>query len=72
MPVGNTDSYVRKSHAANSVRIGAHYNAEIPMGSWILFTGARTEWAYTWSDIVAPTKSNIQDLRLLFTVGARF
>ena len=72
VPVGNTDSYVRKSPEAQSVRIGAHYNAEIPMGSWILFTGARTEWSYTWSDIVAPTKSNIQDLRLLFTVGVRF
>lgn len=72
VPVGNVDSYTRKSHQAQSFRLGAHYNAEVPMGAWILFTGFRAEWAYTWSNIVAPTNSNIQELRLLLNIGVRF
>ena len=46
---------------------------EIPCGCCTFWTGMRTEWGYTWSDVLQRRNdSDMQDVNILFTAGVRF
>jgi hypothetical protein len=51
--------------------LGLHSNVEIPCGCCVLMGGLRTEWSYTWSDVLQ-RKSDLQEINILFTVGVRY
>jgi hypothetical protein len=50
-----------------------HTNVEMPCCSWVFVAGFRVEWAYTWSEILQDqNNAEMEDVNLLFEVGARF
>ena len=49
-----------------------HGDAELPLGRWTLIGGIRTEYAYSFSNIIAEHHGSIQDISLLFNVGVRY
>lgn len=51
--------------------LALHSSVEFPMGSFVLLGGFRTEWSYTWSDILQ-TSTDVHDINLLFDFGLRF
>lgn len=50
---------------------GGYLGMEAPIGAGFLDVGIRTEFSYTWSDIVQ-TRSDVADIGVLFNVGLRF
>jgi hypothetical protein len=53
--------------------IALHSDVEIPCGNVIFHGGIRTEWAYTWSDVLQrQNDADISEINLLFTLGIRF
>jgi hypothetical protein len=54
-----------------SMYAAVHTDLEFPFRYGSIFTGIRLEWDYTWSDILDRT-SDVQDLSLFLTVGARY
>jgi hypothetical protein len=49
-----------------------HTDVEYPCGCCTFSFGFRAEWDYTWSDILAETNSEMEDVNLLLTAGVRF
>jgi hypothetical protein len=50
-----------------------HTDLEIPCGCCIFQAGIRAEYGYTWGDILQrQTDGDVQEINLLFTLGARF
>jgi hypothetical protein len=72
IPAGDPTNSLRKHGVTQGVFVGAHWNAEVPMGAWILFGGFRAQWGYMWTNLIPPQDGNLQDLYLLGTVGVRF
>ncbi len=52
--------------------LALHTDAELPLGRWALIAGIRTEYAYSFSNIIATHHGSIQDISLLFNVGVRY
>jgi hypothetical protein len=52
--------------------LALHTDWEIPCGCCTFLTGFRAEWDYTWTDILPPNDTNLQDVNLLVTAGVRF
>ncbi|MBI2807893.1 MAG: hypothetical protein HYX68_23160 [Planctomycetes bacterium] len=50
---------------------GVRSDVEIPWGHWVLHTGIRAEWAYTFSDILQRT-SDVQEISLFLNAGVRY
>lgn len=48
-----------------------HTDLEIPCGCCIFQCGLRSEWAYTWSDILQ-RQSDVMDLNFLVNLGVRY
>jgi hypothetical protein len=65
-------NYQRRQGVYHGFFLAPHINAEVPMGSWILFGGFRAEWSYDWMNLVPPLRGNLSSVNLLFTIGARF
>ena len=63
---------MRKHDVYHGVFLGAHADYEIPMGATILFGGLRTQWGYTWTDLIPPQDGEIMDVNLLMTLGVRY
>jgi len=72
VPVGVPDGYARRQNVTHGVFVAAHATLEIPMGTWILFGGLRTEWGYDWTNLVPPLDGNIHNINLQLTAGIRF
>jgi len=72
VPETDRENYFRRYSVTTGVGLGAHYNAETPVGNWILFTGIRVEYGFNWSNVVPPLNGNFQDLNVLLTMGVRF
>ena len=51
--------------------VAGYLGMETPVGAGYLDVGLRTEFSYTWSDIVQ-TDANLADLGVMFNVGLRF
>jgi hypothetical protein len=46
---------------------------EIPCHCCVFTAGIRTEYGYTWCDILqSQNRTDVQDINLLITVGVRF
>lgn len=71
-PVGVPGGYARRQNVTHGIFLAVHGTVEVPMGSWILFAGLRTEWGYDWTNIVPPMSGNIHNLNILLTSGIRF
>ncbi len=55
------------------VFLAVHSDLEIPCGCCILLAGLRSEYGYTWADILQrQNNSDVQDISLLFNLGVRF
>jgi hypothetical protein len=53
--------------------LAIHSDLEIPCGCCIFLAGLRSEYGYTWSDILQrQNNSDIQDINLLVNLGLRF
>ncbi len=53
--------------------LAIHSDLEIPWGCCILQAGLRSEYGYTWDDILQRQyNSDVQDINLLFNIGVRF
>jgi hypothetical protein len=65
------DQFGHLTGVVESIYAGAHSDLEYPCGPLIWHVGARLEWSYTWSNILQRV-SDIQEISLFFTVGARY
>lgn len=72
LPVSTDVQFFRRQGITHSVYLGTHWNAEVPMGAWILFGGVRAEWGKTWTNLLPPNDGDLQDVNLLLTAGVRF
>ncbi len=55
------------------VFLAIHSDLEIPWGCCILQAGLRSEYGYTWADVLQrQNNSDVQDINLLFNIGVRF
>jgi hypothetical protein len=74
----NVVNSARSAHTTDVVEgayLALRSDLEVPCGNVLFQAGLRLEWAYTFSDILQqdrPGQSNMQDLTLLFTIGARY
>jgi hypothetical protein len=51
----------------------AHSDFEMPYGTCVFNAGVRTEWSYTWTDILQrQNNTDLQEISLLVTLGVRF
>jgi len=72
IPGDNPNNFARRQNVFEGVSIGAHLNAEAPLGGWIWFGGLRLETGYQWMNIVPPVNGDVAYLNLLMTTGFRF
>ncbi len=72
VPVIDPTNYLRRQNVVHGVYIGANVNYEIPVGSWIFFTGLRTQWDYTMTNLVPPQGADVHSVNLFFQAGFRF
>ncbi len=56
-----------------AVYVALHSDVDIPCGCCVFQAGFRTEWDYTWSDILQiQNDSDVMSVNLLFNVGVRY
>jgi hypothetical protein len=72
VPDVDRTNYLRRSSRVTGVFGGIHGNWERPMGNWILFTGARMELEYTFTNLVPPKGADIVGINFLFSAGVRY
>lgn len=64
--------YARRQGVTHGIFIESHATVEIPMGTFILFGGLRTEFGYDWMNLFPPQEGNLYNLNILLTAGIRF
>ncbi len=71
-----TEMLVGVRHRTDTIAgafVAVHSDVEYPCGCCTFQAGIRFEWDYTWMDILQEqNNTDVQDLNLLFTLGARF
>ena len=72
IPLTTNVQYFRRQGITHSLFLGTHWTAEVPMGAWILFGGARAEWGKTWTNLIPPNDGDMQNVNLLLSAGIRF
>ena len=65
------DQFGHLSSVCETIYAGAHSDVEFPCGPLIWHVGVRCEWNYTWSTVLQRS-SDIQEISLFFTLGARY
>jgi hypothetical protein len=61
-----------RTDTIGGVFAGLFSDIEIPCGGCCIFHGGfRTEWSYTWSDILQQT-SDVEEINVLLSLGVRF
>jgi hypothetical protein len=69
----NLDVLTHRTDTVGGVFVALHSDLEIPCGGCIFIAGARAEWDYIWSDILqTQNRTDVQDLTLILTLGARY
>jgi hypothetical protein len=70
----NFEETHHRTDTIGGVFVALHADVECPCcGACILLAGGRVEWDYTWNDIFGePTRSDIEDLNLMFNFGVRY
>jgi hypothetical protein len=67
------DEIPHKTDTIYGLALSLHTDLEKQCGCCTWFAGFRTEWDYTWMDILQKQNdSNIQDVNFLITLGVRF
>jgi hypothetical protein len=62
-----------RTHVIYGAYAALHTDVEIPCCSWVFLAGFRVEWSYTWTEILQDqNNAEMEDVNILFTVGARF
>ncbi|MCS6852569.1 MAG: hypothetical protein NZ700_15545 [Gemmataceae bacterium] len=64
--------FTRRSDVIGNIMLDLHTDVEVPFGSARLFSGFRSEWTYTWSDVILGQRCDIQEVNLLLTLGLRY
>ena len=72
VPIADPTNYLRKQSVTHSVFTALHTNYEVPMRSFIFFTGVRTELDYTFTNVVPPKGGDILSLNIYLTAGVRY
>ena len=72
VPIGDPTNYLRKHSVTQSVFTALHTNYEVPVRSFIFFTGVRTEVDYTFTNVVPPKGGDILSLNIYLTAGVRY
>ena len=72
VPIADPTNYLRKQSVTHSVFTALHTNYEVPMRSFIFFTGVRTELDYTFTNVVPPKGGDILSLNFYLTAGVRY
>ncbi len=72
VPNDTADSYARRQNVYQGIFMGAHVNAEVPLGGWIWFGGLRLSTGYQWMNIVPPVNGDVSYINLLASTGFRF
>lgn len=75
LEVRNEDGFIdygRQHGATGSLFTAVHTDLEMPMGSWILFGGARFEYDHTWSKPLQGQNGRYHAVYLLGNIGVRF
>ena len=53
--------------------MAAHTDMEVPFGPGFFVFGLRTEFAYTWADILQrQNNSDVMDVNFMFSIGYRY
>jgi hypothetical protein len=61
-----------RTDVIGGVYVGGYADFELPCSDCcVFFAGIRTEWSYSWSDILQQ-QSDVEDVGLLFTVGVNY
>jgi hypothetical protein len=68
----NDSPFPHRTDVLYGAFVALHTDVECPCGCCTFYYGVRAEWDYTWSDILAETNSEMQDVNLLLTAGVRF
>jgi hypothetical protein len=68
----HVNDYLKHSSVYGGIELAAHADIEVPMRSWVLVGGIRTEWAYNWSAVGQTVNSTVVDINILFTCGFRY
>jgi len=66
------NDYVRIHDVYGGPFIGLHADLEFPMGGWTGTLGFRTEWAYSYIDLVTGDNNSLHDINFLFSAGVKF
>jgi hypothetical protein len=70
------DGYARRQDVTGSLIIAAHTDVEVPFGGWLWYGGFRSEWNYTWTDILLKDGvgqgRDLSTVNLLFSTGIRY
>lgn len=64
--------YQRRQNVTHGLFLATHSTLDIPMGTWILFSGFRFEWGYDWTNLIPPLEGNVHNFNLMLTAGIRF
>ena len=62
----------RRHDVIGGAYAGFNLDYEVPMGSWTFVTGARTEFAVNFTDILPGTSGTLFDLNFLLSAGVRY
>jgi hypothetical protein len=69
----HANNYIRRQDVFRSFYMGAHLDAEVPMGGWVWFGGFRTEYCFNWwTDLMPGSDNRLNDLNLLISTGIRY
>jgi hypothetical protein len=61
-----------RTQVIEGIYAAIHTDLEVPWGRWTYLAGVRGEYDFTWSNIFASGRGNMQDLLLLFNLGVRY
>ncbi len=66
-------NFIHRTDTIGGIFLAVHSDLEIPCGCCIFQAGLRSEYGYTWADILQRQyNSDVQDISLLLNLGVRF
>jgi len=71
-PTSDPEGYSRRRSTLHGAYIGGYLGWERPFGNFTAFANFRTEWSYTWTDLIPPNNSDFIDVNIMMTFGIRF
>jgi hypothetical protein len=72
IPLNVQNGYFRRQDVYHSIYGGVHSNVEVPIGSWIWFSGVNIQYGYDWTNLIPPLSAGLGNVNLMMTTGVRF